>query len=308
MTLFLFLSCARPAPTGAAPAPPPEPSGVPVALTFDDLPYQTRRGGLPVVPDEAVWDQITAAMLGALAAEAAPATVFVNCGNLSADDSLVSRWRAAGHAIGNHTAHHRSAVHTPLADWEADVHRCDGLFEAGAPRLFRFPYLWRGETVEQRDALASVLASAGYTTVPVTIDSHDWAFEFTRRDHPEATAALAALLAENVVDAIAEARAISREKLGREAAQILLLHMNQVTAAALPQILDDLAQHGLRSAPIAEVLADPLYAEPDAWAGPGGRWWLAHTAPTERPDGSAWYSDREERVGQTLEARFPKAE
>ncbi len=298
------LSCSHPDATSTAPEAP----RVPIALTFDDLPYQTRRGGVPLEGEAAIWADTTERLLAALRDGGAPATVFVNCANLAEDDALVARWRTAGHAIGNHTAHHTSAVAGPLEEWIADVRACDGLWAEGStePRWFRFPYLWRGETVEQRDAIAAALAGAGYRTVPVTVDSHDWAYEFARRRNPDpaSRAELVQMLVANTADAVDEARRISREKLGREAAQVLLLHVNALTADALPAILDGLERDGLTVAPVEQVMADPLYSQPDAWAGRGARWWLARTDPITRPDGTAWYSDREANVTAALEARF----
>src|SRR5262245_49837566 len=96
----LFVACDR---APADPGPSTEP--VRVALTFDDLPYQTR-GPAPVVTDPALWARVNAAVLAALAKHRAPAAVFVNCGFLSQKDELVDAWWAAGHAVGNHTAHH----------------------------------------------------------------------------------------------------------------------------------------------------------------------------------------------------------
>ncbi len=308
-TIMLLLGCTAPAPTAAPTAP--EATGTPVAriaLTFDDLPYQTRRGGAPLSPEPADWARVNRSILAALAEADAPATVFVNCGNLADDDTLADQWRRAGHTVGNHTAHHSSAAHTDLDVWMAEVRQCDGLWptESTATRWFRFPYLWRGEGVERRDAVQAALNDAGYRVAPVTVDSHDWMFELVRRQRKETGASdadlagLGAHYARNTAEAVAEARAISREKLGREAAQILLLHINDTTAAQLPSILAALEAEGIEVVRLDEAMTDPLYAQPDAWAGRGARWWLARTDPVARPDGSPWYSDREGTLGKQL--------
>lgn len=302
--LLLLTACFTPEPeapepeapvAAPAPAPPATSPGYRLALTFDDLPYQTWEKGAALELDPAVQNATTTAILEALGAR--PATVFVNCGNLE-DRSLVERWRSAGHTIGNHTSHHRSAAHGELDAWMADVRACDDLWTEGdtAPRWFRFPYLWRGETIERRDAVLAGLAEAGYTPVPVTFDSHDWLFESTRREHPDRAQALGEAYVANVLDAAREARAISREKLEREAPQILLLHVNAITATHLPALLAGLEADGAQIVGVDEVMKDPLYAQPDAWAGRGSRWWFARTTPLERPDGEPWYVDREARI------------
>jgi len=283
--------------------------GARIALTFDDLPYQTKRGGVPLQSDREVWQRTSGALLEALSSASATGAVFVNCGNLAEDDTSVDAWRRAGHAIGNHTAHHRDATRTPLAEWMTDVRACDGLWADGSTetRWFRFPYLWRGVTIEQRDAALGALAVAGYTTAPVTVDSDDSLFEFARRksaSQPNAAAVRAALgqrLTAHVAEAVAEARQIARDKWNREVPQILLLHINEITAEQLPQILANLERDGVAVIPLAEAMADPVYAEPDAWAGSGSRMWFARTAPVERGDGTPWYVDSFEGLEQDVE-------
>ena len=293
MPLLLFLlsgcMCSDPVLSPAS----PQAHGPRIALTFDDLPYQTGRDRAPLTSDPADWAEVSDAILAALAAVGAPATIFVNCGNLAADDALTAKWRDAGHTIGNHTAHHRSAAHTELEPWMAEVRQCDNLWPAGSTeqRWFRFPYLWRGASVEQRDAAVGALGAAGYAVAPVTADTHDWMFEFVRRERlaggasAQELAALGDLYVENTASAVDEARSIAREKLGREAVQILLLHVNHTTAEQLPEILAGFAESGIEVVSLDEAMTDPLYQETDAWAGPGARWWLARTCSQSRTSG-----------------------
>lgn len=296
MIALLWLAC-----TGASKpvALPPastelEAQTFPVAITIDDLPYMTGQGGAPLEADAGAQRAASEAILDALGER--PAAVFVNCGNFPQSWALVDLWRDAGHAIGNHTANHANAAHGELDEWLAGVRACDALWEADeldAVRWFRFPYLWRGETAERRDAVLSGLAEASYVPVPVTVDSHDWLFELAVRERPDLADEIHHLYVDNVIDATREARQISRDKLGREVAQILLLHVNDVTASHLSEVLAALEREGARFVSLDEAMSDPLYAAPDAWAGRGSRWWLARTAPTERPDGSPWYTSRE---------------
>lgn len=278
------------------------PSQFPLALTIDDFPFMTARGGVLLEADPDVVSAVSADILAALGPR--PAGVFVNCGLLEGHEPLLEAWRDAGHAIGNHTAFHSSAAHTGHEAWMGEVRACDGLWPGGdaSTRWFRFPYLWRGETVEARERALSGLRDAGYVPVPVTADSHDWLFEQAlRRSGGAASAALRARYVENVVDAVQEARQISRDKLGREAAQILLLHVNSITAATLALVLSALESEGARVVSVEEAMQDPLYSQPDAWAGPGARWWLARTEPLARPDGQPWYTDREARLRRELD-------
>ena len=109
------------------------PTGAPlIYLTFDDGP----------VPDETPW------VLAQLAQFGAPATFFCVGQNLARYPDIARAALAAGHRLGNHTQHHRSAWATARASYLTDVAECQtvlsqlvGAAGPGTPRpLFRPPY------------------------------------------------------------------------------------------------------------------------------------------------------------------------
>jgi len=88
------------------------PSGAPVVyLTFDDGP----------IPEETPW------VLEQLAAFQAPATFFCVGENLERCPGIALAMLAAGHRLGNHTHHHRSAWATGRAAYLNEVARCQGV-------------------------------------------------------------------------------------------------------------------------------------------------------------------------------------
>ncbi|MGI4874878.1 MAG: polysaccharide deacetylase family protein [Janthinobacterium lividum] len=88
---------------------PSGPSGRPrLYLTFDDGP----------IPDETPW------VLEQLAAHQAQATFFCVGDNLLRHPAIARTALAAGHRLGNHTQHHRSAWNTPRQEYLADVAEC----------------------------------------------------------------------------------------------------------------------------------------------------------------------------------------
>jgi len=90
-------------------AAPAGPTGRPrLYLTFDDGP----------IPDETPW------VLEQLAAYQAPATFFCVGDNLARHPAIARAALAAGHHLGNHTQHHRSAWNTPRAAYLAGVAEC----------------------------------------------------------------------------------------------------------------------------------------------------------------------------------------
>src|SRR5437016_2983354 len=62
----------------------------------------------------------------------------------------------------------------------ADVRRDEDVLARVAThqtwKVFRYPFLQQGDTVEKRDGVRRFLAEAGYAIAEVTIDADDWAF------------------------------------------------------------------------------------------------------------------------------------
>ncbi len=95
---------------------PAGPTGRPrLYLTFDDGP----------IPEETPW------VLEQLAAYQAPATFFCVGDNLARHPNIARAALAAGHRLGNHTQHHRSAWNTPRATYLAGVAACERSLELG---------------------------------------------------------------------------------------------------------------------------------------------------------------------------------
>jgi peptidoglycan/xylan/chitin deacetylase (PgdA/CDA1 family) len=102
----------RGAPTG--------PAGQPrLYLTFDDGP----------IPEETPW------VLEQLAAYQAKGTFFCVGDNLVRYPEVASAALLAGHRLGNHTQHHRSAWATPRADYLAGVAECQANLVASSQLL-----------------------------------------------------------------------------------------------------------------------------------------------------------------------------
>jgi len=90
-------------------AAPASPTGRPrLYLTFDDGP----------IPEETPW------VLEQLAAYGAKATFFCVGDNLARYPAIARAALAAGHRLGNHTQHHRSAWNTPRPAYLAGVAAC----------------------------------------------------------------------------------------------------------------------------------------------------------------------------------------
>lgn len=278
-----------------------------LAITVDDLPCVRCDGGAAAIAD------LNRRFVAALAAARAPAIGFVNEAKLQVDGgrdarvALLVAWLDAGLTLGNHGYAHLGLTATPLADCQADVLRGEVVTRAllaprGArPEYFRHPYTQTGPTPEIKRGFEAFLAAHGYRVAPFTIEDADYMFDalyveaLDRGDAAEAAKLRAAALA-HAERMTTWFEGLGRDLLGREPAQVLLIHLNRLNADTLAERLAALAARGYRFVTLAEALADPAYALPDEYVGRNGpswlhRWAVGRGAPPrlkEDPDPPDW--------------------
>jgi len=254
-----------------------------VAITIDDVP------GTSFPPADRcnaaavrMWND---KLLAALKKHHAPAIGFVNSSNCEAP--VVDAWLRAGEQLGNHTAHHVDLDKLTPAQFEADV------IEGAAPlpehKWFRYPFLHTGTTREIRDEVYAWLAKRGYRNAVVTIDSDEFLYNNAyaaalgahNAAHAQRIAAAYLRFMESIV-AFYEKR--TREVVGRDIPQVLLLHDSSLAADHIDELLTMFERRGYRFVTIDEATRDPAYALPDGYVGPHGpswihRWGLAKGMP-----------------------------
>ncbi len=283
-----------------------------VAVTFDDLPFQTTPEAL-CDPVQAM--AMTDAFVGMLAPLDTHATAFVNEGKVCDElretllPPILTAWLDAGIGLGNHTfSHiniHRSTPEAYLADLDRGEAITRPLLEARGLDLvwFRHPYLFTGETPEKRAALDAGIAARGYRLAPVTIDNEDWRFGQAYR---QAEAAGDRALMERIGEAYVAHMAAVLDAMepysadladGTEPPQILLLHANSLNQTWYPAIHALYLERGYRFVTLDEAVSHPLYAHEDRWVRANGVSWLHRWAFTEgrritpEPDTPQWVVD-----------------
>lgn len=272
--LLRALVLAGAAAASAAPpaSPPPSPPPIRVAITVDDLP---RHG--PEAPGQGRL-ALHRALLEALGRHRVPRVYgFVNSGRAEPGDrAALEAWVAAGHPLGNHTAHHPSlgtvGMEAYLADVDAGEPLLADLLGPGQERVwkvFRFPYLWQGTDVPSRIALRKSLVERHYRIAEVTIDFEDWAYNrpYVRclaRGDLEGVAALEATFLDAAVSQLRWADDTLRRLVGRAVPHVLLLHAGAFDAHILDRLLTEYEKAGVRWIPLDEALQDAVYQhEPD---------------------------------------------
>jgi len=245
-------------------------------------------GGGATGPCEAEYiRKLTGRLLAAL--KGVPATAFVHAGRCAPEGlkSILDLWLDAGVELGNHTWSHPDLYRTPAADYEADILKNDAALRpivaarGKTPRYFRHPMLRVGGDLPTRRRVESFLASHGYKVAPVTLDNSEWMFaraygrggEAARRARREYVSYMESIFA------FFEDRTL--EVVGRPIPHVLLVHANELNADLLPELLAMIRARGYQFVSLEEALADPAYALPDNYAGPGGFSWIHHWSITK---------------------------
>jgi peptidoglycan/xylan/chitin deacetylase (PgdA/CDA1 family) len=279
-------------------------------ITIDDLPAANANA---MTGQEII--EMTTKLLGTLRDQKVPAVGFVNekkfykFGEVDDRIKALSMWVDSGFELGNHTFSHASLNRVGLQQWEEEIIRGETvtrllLAQHGMPlRYFRHPYLDVGRDLQTRREAEAFLVARGYRIAPVTMDAWDWMYAGVYEDARKRGDT--ALQQQLVTSYLSYTGAVfdyyekfSRQLLGYEPPQILLLHGNWLEADHIAELLDVLRKRGYRFITLQEALADPAYSMPDEYVGEEGTNWLDHWAitrgqiPRNTPVFPQWVIDR----------------
>jgi peptidoglycan-N-acetylglucosamine deacetylase len=240
---------------------------VQVAITVDDLPIHG--------PDFVGVDRVSIAdrLLAAFRAHRLPPVYgFVN--GKKADEhpesvAVLRHWLAAGNPLGNHTYSHFSLTEKSLVDYLADLEKGEAILRTLETdecvwRVFRYPFLLEGDTLDKREAVRRYLRDHQYAIAEVSIDADDWAWNApfarcTDRHDPAALAELRRGYLQTHVDELRYIREVTRLLMGRPVKQVLLLHIGAADADAIEDLLGAYEREGVHWIDLPTALADPFY-------------------------------------------------
>lgn len=272
-----------------------------VAITIDDGPVVNE------MTDLGAFQRVTNGLIGSFQAEKVPVTIFVNEAQLNvpgqrdARAAAMEQWLDAGFDLANHTYSHASANQVPFAQFADEIIKGEVISRPMAERhgkkltWLRYPYLHSGTTAESHQAIVDFLDSRGYRVAPITVDYADYSFAGPyRRELRLGNIDAANRIRQAYVDqtdiGFEYAEKASMEVFGREIAQILLIHCNELNSVAVRETIQRMRQRGYTFITLEEAMSDPAYARPDTFAGSGGSW-LSRTATS---------------MGKKIEARQPR--
>ena len=266
-----------------------------IALTFDDLPVSTI-GQNPEPEFRRQAAQITAALLVVLKKHNVRATGFVNEVKLNTPGArdfysgLLEDWLRDGHLLGNHSYSHPAFSAVTLPAYEDDFLHGDVIvplllnYRGIKQRYYRYPYHDTGDTAEKKLGFLSFLAAHGYLPAPMTFQNADWMYgelyddALARKDTAMADRLRKEYIAESQRN-IEFIEKLSQMDFQRQIPQIADLHVNQMNADALDELLTVFERNGYRFVSMPEALADPAYQTEDRFVGSDGLSWLMRWQP-----------------------------
>ena len=282
-----------------------------MALTFDDLPYAAS-AGQPFLSNA---ERATKQILTLLRQHGSPAIGFVNEINLHGPDStariaLLQQWLDAGMTLGNHTYSHTDFNRMTIDQFREQIVQGETITRRLMTakklelRYFRHPATHTGDNREKKEAIEEFLTARGYRVTPHTIENSDFVFTvpyslaLQRKDEAQLQRLREAYL--DYTMAVTEfAEKISPQIFGREVTQTLLLHVNDINADCLDEMLKRFAGRGYSFVTLDEAMADPAYQTKDTLVSTSGptclwRWTRSlglNLSFTEDPEPPRWVID-----------------
>jgi peptidoglycan/xylan/chitin deacetylase (PgdA/CDA1 family) len=283
-----------------------------VAITIDDLPYAGGTLAAPSVPKAASTAEIVnRKLLTALQAHHVPVTGFVIQESVeslgpTSGIRILKEWIKRGFDLGNHTYSHPDINALSTEQIEQEIVRGELAIgplmkEAGKEHaFFRFPMNHTGDTKLKHDAIAAFLSQRGYQVGTCTIDTSDYLFNdayvrmLAKNDGASAKKLRAEYLAYTSTE-IDYYAALSKQVLGSEPSQVMLLHDNRLNSDVMEQVLRIFEEKQYRFVSLDAAQADSAYRIPNTYITKFGPMW-----------GYRWAKERNVKVNGSLETDPPK--
>ena len=292
MQILIILAVSAFLVTGVSTSRAATPPDRQIAITIDDLPAANAD-----FMSAADITQMTTKLLAALHEQKIPAVGFVNerklyrTGEVDERIKALDLWLDAGLELGNHTFSHPSLNKVSVKTFEDDVIQGETVTRLLLAqhkmtlRYFRHPFLETGRDLQTRREVEAFLSERGYHIAPVTLDAWDWMFGGIYEDAKKrGDTALQQEMVKSyftytdVVFAYYEQ--LSKQIIGYEPKQILLLHGNWLEADHIGELADLIRKRGYRFITLEDALSDQVYSLPDMYIGEEGTNWLDHWAIT----------------------------
>jgi len=235
-----------------------------VAFTFDD----PNTKNTPLLR----WQERNNLILETLDKNQLQATLFV-CGHRVNDKNghqLISEWNNKKHAIANHSFDHRYYHSNKFSyeDFKKDFLKNDSLISGftNYTKLFRFPYLKEGNTLDKRDSARALMKHYFYKPGYVSIDASDWYIDKllmdTLGENPSAEIKVyKKLYIDHILERANFYDSLATLLTGRKIKHILLLHHNLISALFLNDLIRAFKNNNWNTISSSDAREDTIYNE-----------------------------------------------
>ena len=235
-----------------------------ISFSFDD-------GSLQDFPgyENSKWNQL---LLDKLAAQKVKAVLFVKGKNLDNKEgkSIIKSWDNSGHLIANHTYSHPyfNSKKVTLKQFKNELIKNDSFIKeyANYTKLFRFPYLKEGNTIEKRDGFRRYLKEQNYKIGHVTIDASDWYINqrLVKRLKENNIADISGFkdfYIKHLFNRAEYYNSLGKKLTGRQIHHNILLHHNLTSALFIDDLINHFKENGWEVINVRKAYKDPVYKE-----------------------------------------------
>lgn len=219
------------------------------------------------------WQERNESILNTLKKHNLQAALFI-CGKRIDNDSgkvLLKSWNDAGHLLCNHSYSHIyfHSDKVTLDDYVKDFLKCDSLLNGYSMfyKIFRYPYLKEGNTIEKRDGFRNILTAYSYRTGHVTIDASDWYIDSRLIDSLKKNPNLdntpyKEYYLQHIYDRAQFYNDLALKVTGRQITHTLLIHHSFLNALFLDDLINMFIDKGWEVVPVGRAYyMDPIYDE-----------------------------------------------
>lgn len=237
-----------------------------VAITIDDLPAQ---GNLPAHTTRL---DIANQIMTVLKKHHIQGVYgFLNAGKIQEDPEnlvVLENWIKQGNLFGNHTFSHLDLAKVSSREFIEDIKNNEvtlsKLMADKNYKYFRYPFLAEGNTLTKRDTVRNYLLTHQYKIAEVTVDffEYEWADPYTRcliKKDKKSIVWLKKSYLDQSINALTISHALSMMLFNRDIKNILLIHINAMTASMLDELLTAYEKKGVKFIALSDALDDEIY-------------------------------------------------
>ncbi len=218
------------------------------------------------------WNSRNENILSALKKHNLQAAIFV-CGMRVDNENgliLLKRWDESGHLICNHSYSHLyfNSNKIELSTYIDDFYKGDSVIRnfSNYTKLYRYPYLKEGSTVEKRDGFRKILNEEGYKIGYVSIDASDWYVDQRMRERLKIDLGTDLTPYKNFYLEHMYERAIyydnlAKEITGRQIDHVILMHHNLLNALFLDDLIQMFQEKKWETINISDAYNNSVYSE-----------------------------------------------